>query len=100
MDLVKKLFSRNGGLRLAKTPSGTFTLDRDGRIIVSTLPQTFPDSQLREIGQRVLAFFRGAQHAQMPLQELTAYYPTLKLTARYLRGGAIIFLSPQTLPKN
>ena len=55
---------------------------------------------MQEIGARVLAFFRGAQRAQMPLQELNVYYPTLKVTARSLRGGALIFLSPQTLPKN
>ena len=97
---MKRFFSKNLGLRLVKIPAGAFTLDRDGRVISSTLPQTFPDAQIREIGERVLAFFHGASHAQMPLQELNVYYPSLKLTARYLRGGAIVFLSPQTLPKN
>lgn len=84
----------------ARLPSGAFALDRDGRIVVSTLPGNFPQSDMKEIGARVLAFFRGAQQAQMPLHELNVYYPTLKVTARCLRGGALIFLSPQTLPKN
>ena len=55
---------------------------------------------MREIGAHVLSFFRGAQLAQMPLQELNVYYPSLKMTARSLHSGALIFLSPQTLPKN
>jgi len=100
MAVLKKLFSRSNLLRLAKLPSGAFALDRDGHIIVSTLPRNFPEAQMREIGQRVLEFFRGAQTAQVPMQELNVYYPSLKLTARNLRGGAIIFLAPQSLPKN
>jgi hypothetical protein len=31
------------------------------------------------------------------LDELIVYYPALKITARELRGGAIVYLSPQTL---
>ena len=95
-----KFLKRKWNGRVAKLPSGTFALDRDGKIVVSTLPQSFPEGQMREIGERVISFFEGAQHAQMPQQELNVYYPTLKVTARYLRGGALIFLSPQTLPKN
>jgi hypothetical protein len=100
MGSMIKFFKRKYNGRLAKLPSGTFALDRDGKIVVSTLPQSFPESQMREIGQRVIAFFEGAVHAQMPQHELNIYYPTLKVTARYLRGGALIFLSPQNLPKN
>lgn len=100
MGVLKKLFSRNGSLRLDKLPSGAFALDRDGHLIVSTLPGTFPEAQMRDIGERVLAFFRGAQLAQVPVHELNLYYSNLKVTARNLRGGALVFLSPQTLPKN
>jgi hypothetical protein len=100
MGGMKKFFKRKFHAKLAKLPSGAFALDRDGKIIVSTLPQGFPEAQMREIGERVLAFFRGALQAQLPLQELNVYYPSLKVTARILRGGALIFLTPQTLPKN
>ncbi|HTD65058.1 MAG TPA: hypothetical protein VK846_00830 [Candidatus Limnocylindria bacterium] len=95
-----RFFKRRNTAKLPKLPSGAFALDRDGKVVVSTLPQSFPEAQMRDIGERVLAFFRGAQLAQMPQQELNVYYPSLKLTARSLRGGALIFLSPQTLPKN
>ncbi len=95
-----RFFNRRNAARLPKLPSGAFALDRDGKVIVSTLPGSFPEHQMREIGERVMAFFRAAQLAQMPQQELNVYYPSLKLTARSLRGGALIFLSPQTLPKN
>lgn len=97
---MKNFFQRQTHKLSGKLPSGAFALDRDGRVVVSTLPQSFPAAQMREIGERVLAFFRGAQQAQMPLHELNVYYPSLKVTARCLRGGALIFLSPQTLPKN
>jgi hypothetical protein len=97
---MKRLFRRKFTGKPNKLPSGAFALDRDGNVVVSTLPQNFPQVEMREIGERVLAFFRGAQQAQMPLHELNVYYPTLKVTARSLRGGALIFLSPQTLPKN
>ena len=97
---MKNFFKRRFTGKLSKLPSGAFALDRNGRVVVSTLPQNFPPAQMREIGDRVLAFFRGAQQAQMPLHELNVYYPSLKVTARCLRGGALIFLSPQSLPKN
>ena len=94
------LFKRKSSLRVGKLPSGAFSLDDDGKIVVSTLPNWFPESEMRNIGDRVLAFFRNADDAQMPVQELTVYYPSLKVTARNLRGGALIFLLPQSLPKN
>jgi hypothetical protein len=96
---MTSFFKRRTTGKLAKIPSGTFALDRNGRVVVSTLPRSFPQAQMREIGERVLAFFQRAQDAQMPQQELNVYYPSLKVTARNLRGGALIFLSPQTLPK-
>jgi hypothetical protein len=97
---MRNFFRRRFTGKPSKLPSGAFALDQDGQIVVSTLPQNFPQTEMREIGARVLSFFRGAQKAQMPLHELNVYYPTLKVTARSLRGGALIFLSPQTLPKN
>lgn len=97
---MKNFFKRRFTGKPGKLPSGAFALDQTGQVVVSTLPQNFPQNEMKEIGARVLSFFRNAQQAQMPLHELNVYYPTLKVTARSLRGGALIFLSPQTLPKN
>jgi hypothetical protein len=88
-------FSKNETQRLIRLTSGSFTLDGDGKIMTSTLPQSFPESRMREIGQQVLASLRAARQAQLPLSELIINYATLKLLARELRGGAIIFLMPQ-----
>jgi len=79
-----------------RLPFGTFTVDRDGRVVISTLPSSFPASLVRELGQHVTATFRQAQKADVPLSELVIRYSSLKITARELRGGAIVFLSPQT----
>ncbi|MDB6065855.1 MAG: hypothetical protein JWR26_2063 [Pedosphaera sp.] len=78
-------------------PRGSFTVDRDGRLLASTLPQSFPSALAGDIATQVLALFRSAQTAQLPLTEIIIRYSSLKMTARELRGGAIIYLAPQTL---
>ena len=83
--------------RVTRLPMGSFTVDGQGRVVGYTLPQSFPSAQQQEIGRAVVAYFRGAQQAQMPVRELIVYYPALKLAARELRGGAIIFLTPQSV---
>src|SRR2546422_611513 len=81
---------------LLRLPAGSFTVDRQGSVLVSTLPSTFPALLVRDIAHQVLAAFREAAHAQLPLAQLIINYPSLKITARELRGGAIVFLSPRT----
>jgi hypothetical protein len=80
-----------------RLPSGSFTVDPQGKILVSTLPQGFPEAWAEQIGQIVVRAFNDAQSAQVPLRELVADYSALRMTARALRGGAIIFLSPKAL---
>ena len=64
--------------------------------MTSTLPQSFPSSRIQEIGQQVIAAFSAAKQVHMPLSEIIVYYAALKILARELRGGAIIFLMPQS----
>src|SRR6187402_2657193 len=90
-------FFKPADIGLIHLPAGSFTMDRDGKIMTSTLPQSFPSEHLRAIGDHVLASFRSAKKAQMPLAEIVIQYSALKLLARELRGGAIVFLTPQTL---
>ncbi len=82
---------------LIALPSGSFTIDSTGRVVVSTIRGTFPEVYLKQISDLVLASFRSAREAQQPLTELVAHYAALKLTAREMRGGAIIFLAPRSI---
>ena len=89
------LFGKSASVALMRLPSGTFTLDRSGRILASTLPQNFPSALVEHIGEVVLSTFRSAQSANIPLSEMVAEFSALKMTARELRGGAIVFLTPR-----
>jgi hypothetical protein len=97
MGLLSKLF-RSSAAELREIPSGSFTLDAKGNLVSSTVPTWFPPSHLHDIGHNIVAIFRDAQHAQMQLSELIVHYGALKITARELRGGAIIFFAPKTAP--
>ncbi len=82
---------------LVHLPTGSFTVDRGGHVLVSTLPSAFPVPLVHDIGRNVLETFRDAQEAQLPLTELIVDYAGLRIAAREQRGGAMIFLSPRAL---
>ena len=82
--------------KLLQLPSGSITVDRNGNVLIGTVPSSFPVELLHDIAGRVLAAFRDAEAAQLPLEQLIINYPTLKISARELRGGAMIFFSPKT----
>ncbi len=79
---------------LLRLPSGSFTVDREGSVVIGTLPSSFPAALVADIARQVLAVFRDGAAAQLPLSEIVINYPSLKIAARELRGGALIFLSP------
>jgi len=81
---------------LTRLPSGCFSMDRAGNVLVATVSSSFPAATVQEIGRHVLATFREAQLAQLPLAELVVHYGSLKIIARELRGGALVFLTPAT----
>ena len=94
MGFLKKLF---GGLAaVQQLPTGTITVDRDGRILSSTVSSGYPKGLLQTIGRDVLELLNEARACQMPLAEVSLSFGSLRITARELRGGAIIFLLPQT----
>ena len=97
MGILNRIFKPAPPVNLMRLPAGSFTVDPKGRIITSTVTQSFPAAFLQEIGAQVLGTFQSAQIADLPLSELIVHYSSLTLTARELRGGAIVFLSPQTL---
>lgn len=94
MEFLKRLF--RGHASVQQLPTGTITVDRQGHIVTSTVSSTYPKALLGGIGTDVLQLFREARDAQMPLAEVSLHFGSLHITARELRGGAIIFLFPQT----
>ena len=94
MGFLKKLF---GGLAaVQQLPVGTITVDRNARIIASTVSSGYPKDLLQIIARDILELLHEARIAQMPLAEISLHFGSLLITARELRGGAIIFLLPQT----
>lgn len=78
---------------LLQLHSGSFSMDRGGRVLAATLPSSFPEELVQEIGLCIANTFREAHTIQLPLDELVIHYPGLKITAREMRGGAMVFLS-------
>jgi hypothetical protein len=91
---IKRLF--RGRAAVQQLPAGSVTVDRNGLVITSTVSSTYSETLLGEIGREVLALFHEARAAQMPLTELSIHFGSLIITARELRGGAVIFLVPQS----
>ena len=91
---------RRGKADVKRLPQGTFTIDSQGRVVSSTLPHSISDGLVREIGQHILAIFHGSRNAQLPLYEMVVNYGVFKITAREMRGGAIVFLAPIALQED
>jgi len=87
------LFGKSEPTLLA-LPMGSFTVDREGEILASTVPSAYPREQIQEIAKRILRSFSAAQDANLSVAELNIDYPGLRITARELRGGAVVFLAP------
>ena len=91
---ISQFFRSGAGIR--QLPLGSMTVDRDGEIITSTVSSLYPKSLLQQIGQDVLVLFSEARAVQLPLAEVSIHFGSLHITAREMRGGAVIFLFPQT----
>ena len=90
-----KLFSRPSAT-VQRLPAGSMTVDRHGAIVTKTIASSYPEDLLHEIAREVLRLFREANAAQLSLTELTLDFASLQITARDMRGGAMIFLSPRS----
>jgi hypothetical protein len=83
--------------KIDRLPSGCFSVHRGGEIVGSTLASSFPMEKMAEIGRVVLQTFRNAQATSLLLADLRIHYSGLQISAREMRGGALIFLTPATL---
>jgi len=79
-----------------RLPTGSITVDRNGDIVTTTVSSAYPLGLLQNITQEVLSLFREARAKQLPLAELNLYFASLQITAREMRGGAIIFLTSKS----
>ncbi len=89
------LFTSKNSAEVQMLPSGSLTINRDARILASTVSSAISQDILQDIGNRVLQLFRQAHNAQIPVMELTLHFASLQITARELRGGAMIFFTPK-----
>jgi hypothetical protein len=80
-----------------KLPAGSFTVDRHGNLMTTTVGPEYPRWLLDDTAREVLSLFREARAARMPLTGLDLNFAGLHIAARELQDGAIIFLSPQNL---
>lgn len=94
MGLLDIFSKPDGEVKFENLPRGSFTVNPSGKLLASTLPQSYPEALMREIASTVQAAFQEAREAGQPLHELHVNFGSLKLTAREQRGGAMIFLAP------
>ena len=94
MGVLKPFVRTTVPIETGRMPSGCFAVHREGGIICSTLPHWFPAQSAEEIGAAVLTAFRIAGDTNVMLNELSIRYSGLSIIARDLRGGALIFLTP------
>ncbi len=97
MGILRSASKTPHGGELLHLPSGCFTLHRGGNLAASTLPSSFSHATIHEIGSMVLAAFRRAQESNLSLTDLNLHFSGLSISARDLRGGVLIFLTPATL---
>ena len=97
MGVLKPLTRSVKPARVDRLPSGCFSVHRGGELVGSTLPGSFPVEKMMEIGRLVLETFRSAQELSLLLADLRIHYSGLQISAREMRGGALIFLTPATL---
>jgi|ERR1051325_263656 hypothetical protein len=90
-----KLFSKSSAI-IHRLPSGSITVDRHGNVVTKTVSSSCPEEVVHSITGEILKLFREAREKQLPMSELSLHFASLQITARELRGGAIIFLSPKT----
>jgi hypothetical protein len=97
MGFLSKIFKtkpKREAAKIERLPTGSFTVDSKSRILTSTLPQSFPESVIKEIADAILRSFEDARAAGLPASELQFHFGGLKITAREQRSGAMIFLAP------
>ena len=95
---ILKLFSRSAVThpKLTRPPAGAIAVDRAGAIVASTLPSAVSQAALQQIGRSALHSFAAGRKIDAPFSDLVVQFDGFKIVARELRGGALLFLQPET----
>ena len=96
MGFVTQFFIKPVKQELKQPPAGSFAVTREGLIGTSTLPNSFPIESVKLIADAVLAAFHGAKKAHVHLAELSIEYQLLRFVAHEHRGGAMVFVVPNS----
>lgn len=96
MGFVTQIFIKPSKVALVQVPTGSFRMDCSGHVVTSTLPASFAAAHAGAIGAEVANAFLCAEHAQVALSQLTIEYAAVKLLARKMPHGLMIFLAPKT----
>ncbi len=94
MGLLDFFSSKKNAPAIDRLPSGSFTVDRHGNVLTSTLPRSFDEANVREIGKTVMEAMVCAREANLPVTEMSIHFSGLKITAKEQGGGVMIFLAP------
>jgi hypothetical protein len=94
MGFLKKIFGARANVQ--ELPMGSVTVNARGEVVTTTVSSSYSRTLLADVAREVLVIFREARASQLPLAEVSLHFASLSVTARELRGGAIIFLRPQT----
>ncbi len=97
MGFVTQIFIKPSKAALVQVPAGSFKMDQSGHIVTSTLPASFAAAHAEAIATEVARAFLSGERAQVALTQLTIDYPALRLLARKMRHGLMVFLVSRAL---
>jgi hypothetical protein len=95
MGILKPFSRASFPAATSQLPSGCFVIHREGGLVASTVPSSFPSKLLQEIARAVVEAFKNTAETQIGLSELHVQYSGFSIIAREQRGGALIFLQPR-----
>ena len=93
------IFNKSKAQSPPPLPSGSYTVDRDGKVVTRTIPSSISTHSLEMISAQVLQTFREAKQAHLSITEFSINMGAMSVKARELRGGAMIFLTPRGIAR-
>ena len=93
------IFNKSKAQSPPQLPSGSYTVDREGKVVTRTIPSSVATHSLEMISAQVLQTFREARQAKLNISEFSINMGAMSVKARELRGGAMIFLTPRGIAR-